>query len=171
MAAGVNDRSGAKGAALLRLLAEDQDDLAVLAACLQDAVAVKSDMIFQPRQRRFAMVVNRYRWEQRQDGRRAGRRGQRIRCGVHFDDVTAVEVHGIDQQDPAQVLELLTIAAEPNPEGGATIGLLFAGGPMIRLQVGGIACQLADMGAPWDTPLKPRHGVAPAPTTERGRKS
>ena len=151
----------------LKLMAEDQDDLAVIAACLQDAVAVKGDMTYLPRQRRFVLVVNRYRWELKQDGRR-GRRGQRIRCGVHFDDVTAAEVHGIDQADPTQVLELLTVAAEPNASGGVSIGLLFAGGAMIRLQADCIACQLADLGMPWDTPLQPRHALAGDPPPSRG---
>ena len=63
----------------LRLLAEDPDDLAVVSAALQDAVAKVGDIVFEPRARRLTIVFNRYRWE-------AG--GQRVRSalqlGVHY---------------------------------------------------------------------------------------
>ena len=47
----------------LRLLAQDADDLAVLSAAAQDAVAKVGDIVFEPKARRLTIAFNRYRWE------------------------------------------------------------------------------------------------------------
>ena len=46
----------------LRLIALDADDVTVVASHLQDAVGVVGDMAYQPRERRFVMLLNRYDW-------------------------------------------------------------------------------------------------------------
>ena len=47
----------------LRLLAEDAEDLKVLSAALQDAVAKIGDIHYEPPARRLTLALNRYRWE------------------------------------------------------------------------------------------------------------
>ena len=46
----------------LKLVALDADDLAIMSAHLQDAVTKVADMAFLPREKRFAMVLNRFDW-------------------------------------------------------------------------------------------------------------
>ena len=53
------DDSGAP----LKLRAEDADDLAVISACLQDALVAVRDLAFVPQDRTFLMAANRFRWE------------------------------------------------------------------------------------------------------------
>ncbi|HEX4637414.1 MAG TPA: DUF2948 family protein, partial [Rhizomicrobium sp.] len=65
--------------ARLRLAASDAEDLEVLSARLQDAVFKLKDAVWQPRQRRFALVVNRLKWEE------GGK--TRVRAGLHFNGV------------------------------------------------------------------------------------
>jgi hypothetical protein len=48
---------------LLKLAAEDEDDLKAISALVQDAVMTVGDLAFLPKARRFALVLNRYRWE------------------------------------------------------------------------------------------------------------
>ncbi len=48
----------------IKLRAEDTEDLAVIAACLQDAIACLAEMAYEPNERRFAFVVERFRWEE-----------------------------------------------------------------------------------------------------------
>ena len=50
--------------ARLKLAAGDAEDLEVLSARLQDAVFKLKDAIWQSKQRRFAVVVNRLQWEE-----------------------------------------------------------------------------------------------------------
>jgi hypothetical protein len=47
----------------LKLRAEDDEDLGVISACLQDALIPLSDMEFLAAEMRFAFVANRFRWE------------------------------------------------------------------------------------------------------------
>jgi hypothetical protein len=47
---------------LLKLAAADGEDLEMLSARLQDAVGKLKDFAWLPKQRRFAAMVNRYRW-------------------------------------------------------------------------------------------------------------
>ena len=47
----------------LKLLAEDADDLEIISAALQDAVAKIGDIQFEPASRQLTMSLNRFRWE------------------------------------------------------------------------------------------------------------
>src|SRR5260370_7067427 len=49
--------------AALKLRAEDAEDLAVISACLQDALVAVRDLAYAPQERSFLFVANRFRWE------------------------------------------------------------------------------------------------------------
>src|SRR5690606_42097555 len=53
----------------LKLIALDEEDLAVLSAHLQDAVVRVGDILYEAPVKRFAMVVNRFRSEERRVGK------------------------------------------------------------------------------------------------------
>jgi hypothetical protein len=146
----------------LRLRAEDAEDVTVLAACLQDATLRTSDMAWQPKQRRFAMVLNRFRWE---DETRVDAKGKLVRAlphvrvpaGLHFDGVLNVQSSGIDRGS-ATPLELLSIVAEPAGEApAATLTLVFAGGGAVRLEVECVDAQMQDLGTPYPVRRAPKH--------------
>jgi len=149
----------------LRLRAEDAEDVTVLAACLQDATLRCADMTYQPQQRRFALVLNRFRWEDEGSagsGRRLIRIEPHIRvaAGLHFDGVLKVQSSGIDRGDGRAVLELLSIIAEPlGEQPAAALTLVFAGGAAIRLEVECIDAQMQDIGAPFPVRRVPQHKV------------
>lgn len=142
----------------LRLYAQDADDLAVISACLQDALTRVADMTFQPAQHRFAMVLSRFMWEAA-EARRTERGGMRIRTGLHFDSVLRVRTQGIDQEHREGLLPLLAITAEEQEGGLTTILLQFTGGGTVQLEAECIDCQMMDMGEPWRTPRRPAHAV------------
>ncbi|WP_341899379.1 DUF2948 family protein [Ferrovibrio terrae] len=146
----------------LRLRAEDAEDVTVLAACLQDATLRVTDMAWQPKQRRFALVLNRFRWE---DETRVDARGKLIRAvphvrvpaGLHFDGVLKVQSSGIDRGNAAS-LELLSIIAEPaDEEPAAVLTLVFAGGGAVRLDVECVDAQMQDLGQPYPVRRAPKH--------------
>ena len=147
----------------LRLRAEDAEDVTVLAACLQDATLRAVDMAWQPKQRRFALLLNRFRWE---DEARVDARGQLIRAvphvrvpaGLHFDGVLRVQSSGIDRDNAAAPLELLSIIAEPGDEvPAAVLTLVFAGGGAVRLDVECVDAQMQDLGQPYPVRRAPKH--------------
>jgi hypothetical protein len=62
----------------LRLLAEEGDDLKIIAAAVQDAVVKAGNLVYEKRNRRFAIELNRYRWEAAP--MRKGQPGERVRA-------------------------------------------------------------------------------------------
>lgn len=150
----------------LRLRAEDAEDILVLSACLQDATLLPADISWQPRARRFALVLNRFRWEN-EDLADAGRRPVRlvphvrVQAGLHFDGVLKVQSTGIDRADTRAALELLSILAEPGDDAAAVLTLVFAGGGAIRLEVECIDAQMQDLGQPWPVRRAPKHKEVP----------
>lgn len=136
---------------MLKLAALDADDLAVLSAQMQDAVLHVGDMSFSKRKRCFALVANRFAWEEPKSV------PQRRRTGVSFHRVTAARVHGIKQSAPDEVLSLLAITFEAGEAPSGGIILSFAGGGSIRLDVECIEARLSDMGPAWSAQHRPFH--------------
>jgi hypothetical protein len=146
------DDSGAP----LKLRAEDADDLAVISACLQDALVAVRDLAFVPQDRAFLMAANRFRWEGAARPERAETGYQRILCGITFGAVTGVSYLGFRRSEDDRILSLLTIRPWHDGEGDA-IRLEFSGGAAIRLDVAHIVCHAQDVGEPWPTQWQPRH--------------
>ncbi|HWK46159.1 MAG TPA: DUF2948 family protein [Stellaceae bacterium] len=139
----------------LRLKATDAEDLAVISACLQDALVLVGDMTYQAEERRFVMVANRFQWEVPPD--EAGQFA-RITTGVSFEGVTAVNRRKIDLSHGEAILSLLAI--QP---GAGGLQLEFSEGGAIRLEVAAILCHLEDVGEAWPTRWRPRHPIDETP--------
>ena len=133
----------------LQLLAEDPDDLAVISAALQDAVAKVGDISYEAKARRLTIVFNRFRWE-------AGQR-QRVRSALQLGSVLGVQARKIRRDRRDAVVELLAIAFEPGEAPGGTLTLSFAGGGDLRAEVECVDAVLADVSQPWPTPREPTH--------------
>ncbi len=142
----------------LKLLARDAEDLAVLSAHMQDAVARLGDMVFVPEERRFALVASRFNWI----GAAGGRMERRL-TGMHFDNVLRVSRTGLDQGSPGTMLNLLGILFEETSAPSGLLTLTFSGGGAIRLEVECIEARLRDLGARWTTRRKPGHADADGP--------
>ncbi len=147
----------------LRIRAVDEDDLQVIAACLQDALIPLREMVFMANERRFMAVFSRFRRELLPDPETAD--GLTLCQSVLIaDQVDAVKYRGLDPEFDGVKFELLTIVAEPVDERLVRITLLFAGDVAIQLHVGRIAVILEDFGDPWPADVAPRHDqLSPAP--------
>lgn len=145
----------------LKLLAMDAEDLGIVSAHCQDAVARSAEMSFNPTEKRFVLVMNRFVWEAAGQTRRFAfsrrRDYERRRTVLHFDRVTRVRQTGVLIGDPDQVLALLALRFEAGDEPSGTVELVFAGGSAIRLDVECIEAQLTDLGAAWSTANRPDH--------------
>jgi hypothetical protein len=139
----------------LRLSALDEDDLAVISAHMQDAVIILSDITYVKRERRFALVANRFVWENAKDGSR--QHFERRRAGLHFEGVLSVRSHRITIGAKDAVLSLLSIAFEKGESPGGTVLLNFSGGGIIRLEVEFLEAWMRDLGPAWTTTRQPSH--------------
>jgi hypothetical protein len=141
----------------LRLLAEDEEDLKIISAYLQDAVMRVGDLAYLARHRRFAALVNRFCWEDCGEGNL----GVRVRAGLHFDGVLKVQAQNVRQDDPDAVAVLLDIEFTPEKDGGGVIDLMLSGGGRIRLQVECIEAALRDITEPRPAVARPAHDLEP----------
>ncbi len=138
----------------LRLVALDEDDLAILSAHLQDALVSVAELAYLPRERRFALIGKRYDWVK-------AARGECERCavGLHFECVLAVARTGFAQDETDRVLHLLAIVFEPGEVPGGTIVLTFAGGAAVRLTVECLEAQMSDLGERFPCDKVPPHPI------------
>jgi hypothetical protein len=136
----------------LRLVALDEDDLAVVSANLQDALIAVVDMIYLPQVKRFAIVGKRFDWVKAGAGTI-----ERCATGLHFERVLGVARTGFVQEDSERVLNLLAVRFAPSEAPAGTIQLTFSGGAAVRLQVECIEAQMRDLGPRWNCDTQPAH--------------
>ena len=137
----------------LKLSAVDADDLEVVSAAVQDSLIAVRDCVFLAAEKRFVLLLNRFRWEA--DGT-VDAAYSRTHSALVFNEVKAVRHHKIPLKEPDRVLSLLSVA----PDKAGSVLLRFAADRTIRLEIGRLACHLGDVGEPWSTPWKPAHPAA-----------
>lgn len=141
----------------LKLIAEDAEDLKVIAAHLQDALVRVGDIAYLPRHRRLAISLNRFCWEARPAKVGGKDAYARVTAGLHLDGVLGVKARGMDQKNLEGLLYLLSIEAKVDETGAGVINFVFAGGATLQAEVECIDATLADRGEPWLTDAKPEH--------------
>lgn len=130
------------------LRALDGDDLKVIAALCQDAVFPAGEMTWDRRRRRFAVLLNRYRWEEVGGGRRP----ERVQSVLTVEDVLKVASQGVSREEPDLVLSLLTIGWEPGEDGTGRITLVLAGDGDVAMDVEALEVTLRDVTKPYAAP-------------------
>ncbi len=137
----------------LRLMALDAEDLAVLSAHLQDSILRVGDMLYQAKEKRFVLALNRFDWLKAGSGA-----PQRARAGSHFETVRKVALHGFRQDRSDDILNLLDISFRPGDAPSGTLALVFSGGCALKLEVECIEARMADLGPRWRARHAPGHG-------------
>jgi len=140
----------------LKLTALDVDDLGVISAACQDALVAVRDCAYFKDEKRFVLLLNRFRWEADPTVEAAY---SRTHSALVFNEVTAVRHHEIPLDEPDRMLELLALVLDYRGDGDRSVTLRFAAGRAIRLEIARLACHLGDVGEPWATPWKPAHPV------------
>lgn len=128
-----------------RLIAADADDLKVISALVQDAVASGSDMTWEPANRRFVLLLNRFRWEDRS----ATQRPERVRALLIINDVTGVKSQGVEKGDADTILSLLGLEWQPGKDADGAVELTFAGDGALSVQTECLNVVLQDVTRPY----------------------
>ncbi|MFW8636726.1 DUF2948 family protein [Cribrihabitans pelagius] len=145
----------------LNLGALEAADLQVISALAQDAVFPVSEMSWRAAERRFALLLNRFRWEDLPAAEQRGRPYERVQSLLVIGNVMAVASQGIDRKDKDLVLSLLAISFEPGEDGAGNVLLTLAGDGAIRLSVEALDVALRDVTRPYRAPSghAPDHGA------------
>ncbi len=143
----------------LRLIARDGEDLQVMSALVQDAVLPASEMRFARKDRRFALLLNRFRWEDAPGAQRRRRDFERVQSVMVIEDVTGVRSQGVPQADTETVLSLLSVTFVQGEDGTGEVMLTLAGDGVIAVAVETLEVLLKDVTRPYIAPSRkaPRH--------------
>ncbi len=133
----------------LHLGALDTDDLQVIASLTQDAVFPITEMTWRAKERRFAILLNRFRWE---DAGRDRHGAERVQSLLVVDQVLRVASQGIDRSDPDMILSLLSLTFDAGEDGAGHVVLTLAGDGGLRLEVEALEVTLKDVTRPYKAP-------------------
>ncbi|MDG1377823.1 MAG: DUF2948 family protein [Yoonia sp.] len=143
----------------LRLKALDTHDLTVISSLTQDAVFPASEMTWDRKARRFALLLNRFRWEDDANVTGARRQVERVQSVLSIEDVVAVKTQGLQTRDADTVLSLLSIAFEAGLDGTGRLILTLSGDGAIGVDVEAVEVLLRDVTRPFIAPSRkvPQH--------------
>lgn len=143
----------------LALMAQDAEDLVVISTLVQDAILPVTEIAYDSRHRQLALLLNRFRWEDADQARRAARPFERVRAVLLVSDVQRVQSDGIDKSDADLVLELLALKWQPGPDGTGRLLLEFAGDGTLAVDAECLNLELRDVTRPYVAPSRkaPEH--------------
>lgn len=136
----------------LRLKALDADDLGVISALVQDAVFPVSEMKWARKDRRFALLLNRFRWEDAPQATARARGFERVQSVLVIEDVVKVQSQGVPRGVSDVVMSLLSMVFEPATDGMGRIVLTLAGDGVIAIEVEALEVVLRDVTRPYRAP-------------------
>jgi len=147
------------GEAPLNIGALDSEDLTVISAMVQDAVLPIGEIIWQANQRRLALLINRFRWEDKTNAERQGRPVERVQSLLAFDTVLSVASQGLDRSQKDLVLSVLSITMENAENGDCYLTVTLAGDGALRIRVEAVEVHLRDVTRPYAAPSRksPHH--------------
>lgn len=140
----------------LALRALDAEDLRVISSLAQDAVFPITEMRWDRRKRRFALLLNRFRWEDAPAAERRKRPFERVQAVLAFEDVLHVASQGVDPHDRDTVLSMLAIDFTPGNDGAGRVTLTLAGDGAVALDVECLEATLRDVTRPYAAPSRAR---------------
>jgi hypothetical protein len=143
----------------VQLVGTDTDDLTVISGLVQDAVFPSSEMVWQAGLRRFAILLNRFRWEDVPNATARKRPYERVRSVLTIEDVTGVASQGVDPKDKEAILSILSLSFEPSEDGAGRLVITLAGDGAIGVEAECINVTLQDVTRPYIAPSKklPNH--------------
>lgn len=133
----------------LNLGALDAADLQVISSLMQDSVFPITEMTWRAGQRRFAVLLNRFRWEDEDAARLRGRAFERVQSLLVIDNVLRVASQGIDRSDKDMILSVLSVTFEPGEDGVGHVLLTLAGNGGLRIEVEALEVTLKDVTRPY----------------------
>lgn len=136
----------------LRLLASDAEDVNVISSLVQDAIFPVSEVSWRPKTRQFAILLNRFRWEDSESARAKRGEYERVQSVLAIEDVLRVRSSGIAPADHDAIASLLSVTWEPGDDGTGNLLLTLAGDGAFQVSVDCLNVSLFDVTRPYRAP-------------------
>lgn len=145
----------------IRLMANSVDDLTVLSSLLQDAVGQNAEISWLPRKQRFALLLNRFRWEDRETASTQNRPFERVQSMLVINNVLKAGGDGINPGEKESVFSMLALEFTAGEDGAGTLSVILSGDGAIRLSVEALEVTLSDVTRPYRAHFKaiPTHKI------------
>lgn len=138
----------------LRLRAMDADDLQVISALVQDAVFPIAEMTWDQKRRRFALLLNRFRWEDLNPNTERKRDYERVQAVLVVEDVLKVSTQGLDRSAADLILSVLSLSFEAGQDGAGRLEITLAGDGAVAVDVEVLEVTLQDVTRPYIAPSR-----------------
>ena len=139
----------------LNLTGENEEDLNIMSAYLQDSIVLTKDIIFLKKNKSFIMMANRFMWEDAEKG--LLREAKRIRTAIKFENEIKVKSKNITHKKKIDTLEFLAMKCNKDDGKNKKIKIFFSGNSAIILILEAIEIVMNDLGDPWNVQFVPKH--------------
>jgi len=125
-----------------KLIALDEDDLAVISAHVQDARVRTGDILWRKSEKRVVIGLERLDLDQELDGQQPSQ----LVSALRFDRVLSVKSRNVAMDKPDASIELIGLDFTATDAPSGTVTLLFSGRGAMQIEVECLECELADLG-------------------------
>ncbi len=128
----------------IKLFAHDREDTEIVSALIQDAIAERKEMLWEPERRSFSLLLRRFRWEDAEDAKAQNREFERVQSVLSFNSVLSVQYSGFETSDQNLAFDLIGLIVNEDD-----IRIAFAGNGEIKLNIEAIDIYLSDVSRPY----------------------
>ena len=143
------DASFLEGAdSALYLGAFTPDDVEVISTILQDGIFFINDLAWFKKKRQVAVLVNRFRWENKSEYIEQNSAPERVKSLLIIDNVLNISSQGIDRSDSSAPLNLLNLDLKKTKK-NIFLTLLLSNFGAIRFELDAIELSIKDVTRPY----------------------
>ncbi len=148
------DASFSEGAdSALYLGALTPDDVDVISTILQDSIFYINDMAWLKKKRQVAVLVNRFRWENKSEYIEQNSAPERVKSLLIIDNVLNISSQGIDRSDSSAPLNLLNLDLKKTKK-NMFLTLILSNFGAIRFELDAIELSIKDVTRPYQAHSK-----------------
>ena len=145
----------------LNIGAFDKSDLEIISSLIQDSILPASEIQWLPNSDKLALLVNRFRWEDKDIELSRGKTAERVQSLLIISHVKSVSSSGFSPKQKDKVLSILSISFDGDDGGFGNVLIILSGHGGIRIGVDALEINLRDVTMPYIAPtgLFPRHDI------------
>ena len=143
----------------LNIGAFDTSDLEIVSSLIQDSILPASEIQWLPNSDKLALLVNRFRWEDKDLELSHGKIVERVQSLLMISHVKSVSSSGFSPKQKDKVLSILSISFDGDDGGFGNVLIILSGNGGIRIEVDALEINLRDVTMPYIAPsgLSPEH--------------